>query len=99
VNSDALALKRQGSPSNSFLPGVEGVSMEEVKNHSEKSQKYKIDCKGGTRCKTHTPKENTKYHLHKLRAGKDKNSISISILLAKNDSSGCILVTPYYQIL
>lgn len=57
--------------------------MEEVKNHSEKSQKYKIDCKGGTRCKTHTPKESTKYHLHKMRAGKEKNSNSISILLGK----------------
>ena len=57
--------------------------MEEVKNHSEKSQKYKIGCKGRTRCKTHTPKESTKYHLHKMRAGKEKNSNSISILLGK----------------
>jgi len=59
----------------------------------------KKDCKGGTRCKTHTPKESTKYHLHKMRAGKEKNSNSISILLGKNDSSGCMLVTPYYRIL
>ena len=102
VNSDALPFKRQGSPSNSFLPGSGRGSREDVKNHLEKFQQYKIACKGGLDVRIRHPKENKKSDSHNVRVGKEKNSTSISNWLGKMFqyvSIECILVTLYHRIL